>query len=64
MRCETWSFDEGRCGQPATTRLTQRAANMTALACDHHAARWMRTKKIRGQIVRVHPLMIAEPIAP
>lgn len=61
MFCETNSLS-AKCGKAATTRLTQTYASVTALACDEHAAMWMRTKKVRGQVVRVHPNMVAEAI--
>ena len=63
MKCETWSIDAGHCPDPAAYRLTQTAAGVAALACAGHAARWMRTKKVRGQIVRVHPYMTIEELA-
>jgi hypothetical protein len=60
--CETFNIATGKCGQPATTRLTQQAAGMVALACSEHAASWLRTKKVRGQIVRVNPYIVAEAL--
>lgn len=56
--CETYNVVDGRCGAPATVRLRQSAANVDALACDEHAARWLRVKRGR----RVHPFIVAEPI--
>jgi hypothetical protein len=61
-RCETGSGIEGRCQQTATHRLDQTAAGVTALACDAHTAMWMRTKRVRGVVVRVHPAMVATPL--
>ena len=60
--CETRQNGQPACGQPATHRLTQQAAGVSALACGEHATFWMRTKKVRGQVVRVHPFMTVEAL--
>jgi len=60
--CETTSGVDGRCPNVATTRLRQTAANVDALACDEHAAFWLRTKRVRGRVVRVHPFIVAESV--
>lgn len=58
LLCETTSGIEGRCPQPAAFRLRQTAANVDALACEQHAAFWLRVKRGR----RVHPYITAEAI--
>jgi len=61
-KCETWSVADGHCPNDATVRLVQTAANVDARACDEHAARWTRTKRVRGVVVRVHPMITVEPL--
>ena len=60
--CETWSIGWGKCGIEATHRVTQTAANVSALACSKHVAMWTRTKRVRGQVVRVHPFVTIEAL--
>ena len=60
--CETWSIADGHCTETATTRLVQTAAGVNSVACDRHAAGWLRTKKVRGVVVRVFPAIVAYPV--
>lgn len=62
VQCETWSGAEGRCPNPATVRLVQTGANVDAPTCSEHAARWLRTKRVRGRVVRVNPFIEERPL--
>jgi len=60
--CDTFNIETGRCGELASHRLTHVTTGTIVLACEYHTSRWMRTKRSRGQVVRVHPYIVAEEL--